>query len=164
MDRIWAPWRGKYIENSIKGHKVCVFCELKNKKPSKENLLIYRNEFAMIVMNKFPYNNGHILIIPVNHVASFEELSEEEFNELNKLLKKAIKAIKKAYLPEGINIGLNMGRVAGAGIDKHIHYHVVPRWNGDTNFMPVTGGTKIISEHIISSYEKIKKSLLEETK
>lgn len=164
MDRIWAPWRGEYIEESIKGHKSCVFCEIQKQEPSKENLLIYKNKFAMIVMNKFPYNNGHVLVMPINHVASFEELSEEEFTELNKLLKKAIKAIKKAYTPEGINVGLNLGRVAGAGIDKHIHYHVVPRWNGDTNFMPVTGQTKIISEHILDSYEKIKKSLLEETK
>lgn len=164
MERIWAPWRGEYIEDSIKGHKSCVFCEIQKTPPSKENLLVFKNDYAMVVMNKFPYNNGHILVMPLKHVVSFDELSENEFIELNNLLKKAIRVIKKVYSPEGLNIGLNMGRVSGAGIDKHIHYHVVPRWNGDTNFMPVTGQTKIISEHIISSYEKIKKAFLEETK
>jgi len=158
MERIWAPWRGEYIKNpSSFDSSKCIFCEF-IKAPTgkdKEHLVLYRNEFGFVMMNKYPYNNGHIMVIPNKHVDSFEVLSEKEYSGLSALLKLAVKVLTHVYNPQGINVGMNMGKAAGAGVDSHIHYHIVPRWNGDTNFMPILADTKIISEHLQETYDRL---------
>ena len=162
MDRFWTPWRGEYIEKSItETNDGCVLCDLVDVEPSKSNLVVYSNKVSYVVMNKYPYNNGHVMIVPNKHVDSFEQLSDEEYQNLAMLLKKTIKVIQNVYSPQGCNVGLNLGRAAGAGLHEHIHYHVVPRWNGDTNFMPVFSEVKVISEHIHSTYDKLYKEFKE---
>lgn len=124
-------------------------------KPSKKDLLLYFTEHSFVVMNKYPYNNGHIMVVPKKHTDSPEKLSEQEYTDLSKVLKLSLSVIKAVYNPQGCNIGMNLGKVAGAGVDEHIHYHIVPRWNGDTNFMPVFTEVKVIPEHIETSYDRI---------
>ena len=160
-ERIWAPWRGEYITATNKNDTECFLCDLVNVAPSSKNLLLYATENSMVVMNKYPYNNGHIMVVPKKHVNSFENLSEKEYKDLSDLLKLSTKVITDVFNPQGCNIGMNLGKVAGAGLDDHIHYHIVPRWNGDTNFMPVFTDIKVISEHIIVSYERILKGFME---
>ena len=154
----------EYITKEIKKDGECLFCKLAKAKPSKKNLLVYTSKHSLVVMNKYPYNNGHIMVVPKKHTKDFEGLNKEEILDLNLLLKFAIKILSKVYNPQGFNVGMNMGRAAGAGIDTHIHYHIVPRWNGDTNFMPVVGEVKVISEHIMDSYDRIYKAFKEEKK
>jgi ATP adenylyltransferase len=154
-ERMWAPWRGNYILEANKPQKNCLFCEMGKKKESKQDLLLYFSEFSFVIMNKFPYNNGHIMVVPKKHADSPEKLSEQEYLDLSKVLKLSLNVIKNVYNPQGCNIGMNLGKVAGAGIDEHIHYHIVPRWNGDTNFLPVFTEVKVIPEHIETSYDRI---------
>jgi len=161
-EKIWAPWRMEYITKAIKKDGECLFCKLAKAKFSKKNLLVHTSKHSFVVMNKYPYNNGHLMVVPKRHTKDFEGLSKEEHQDLHLLLKLAIRVVSKVYDPQGCNIGMNMGRAAGAGIDAHIHYHVVPRWNGDTNFMPVIGEVKVISEHIMDSYDRIYKAFKEE--
>lgn len=147
MDNLWAPWRMRYIEK-YEEKSDCIFCVKPTVEDDKENLILYRGETCFIIMNKYPYNNGHLMIVPYRHLSDLNKLTEAELLEINKLLLKSYNALQKSVKPHGFNIGLNLGRVAGAGIDQHLHYHIVPRWNGDTNFMPVTGQTKVISQAI----------------
>ncbi|MFH1223419.1 MAG: HIT domain-containing protein [Pseudomonadota bacterium] len=162
MEKIWAPWRGEYIQNSLKQNPdECLFCELLKQKPSKENLVIHNSKDGLVVLNKYPYNSGHIMVVPKKHADSFDKLNDEEYKSLSNLLKLSVKVIYNVYEPQGCNVGMNLGRAAGAGIASHIHYHVVPRWNGDMNFMPVISEVKIISEHLLTAYEKIAKGFLE---
>ncbi len=154
MERLWAPWRMEYIASPEK--EGCIFCNAIKEKEDKKNLVIYRGDKAFVIMNKYPYNNGHLMIAPYTHTGSFEELSDEEIKDIGKLTKKALKVLKIYGNPQGYNIGINIGRVAGAGIVDHIHLHVVPRWGGDTNFMPVIAETKVISEHIEKTYERLR--------
>ncbi len=151
---IFAPWRNSYIkrDQSLKG---CVFCDGLKKGVSFESLIVYSAKTCSIFLNKFPYNNGHLLVIPHRHTPDLASLNKEEFNELHEVLLKAHSAIIKSHNPQGINIGLNLGRAAGAGIIDHLHYHLVPRWSGDTNFMPIIGGTKVISEELEQTYNKL---------
>ncbi len=162
MEKIWSPWRSKYIEsfkneNSEKG---CVFCDsLKN--PSNENsLIIYQDKATFIILNLYPYNNGHLMVVPKRHLSDFSELTIHEHAEIMKNIDLSIKALKIVLQPHGFNIGANLGRVAGAGIDTHLHFHIVPRWNGDTNFMPVLGEIKVISQDLL----KTKNSLIDAIK
>jgi len=157
LNRIWAPWRIKYITSEKK--KVCIFCKAYKEKKDKKNLVIFRSDYSFVLFNKFPYNNGHILIAPYRHIANFEELNDSEVYDLHKLLVKMICVFKKAIKPQGFNIGVNLGKVSGAGIEDHLHMHLVPRWMGDTNFMPVISDTKIISQSLEDLYIKIKKYL-----
>jgi ATP adenylyltransferase len=154
---LYAPWRYSYIKSASKEDEKgeCVFCASIKKGPSLESLIVYKGTHASVILNKFPYNNGHIMIIPHSHTAEIDELGAEEFMEVHALLKKAHGALQEAYNPHGMNIGMNLGRVAGAGIVDHLHYHLVPRWGGDTNFMPVIGGTKVISESVEQTYQKL---------
>jgi ATP adenylyltransferase len=125
-----------------------------------ENLIIWRGKLCFIVMNKYPYNSGHLMIVPYRHTSHFAKISSEEYNEIMMITGKCIKALEKISKPQGFNFGANLGRTAGAGIDKHVHFHLVPRWNGDTNFMPVVARTKVISEDL----KKLCKSLKKEFK
>ncbi|NOY79298.1 MAG: HIT domain-containing protein [Calditrichaeota bacterium] len=151
MKYLWAPWRLQYIQNTnAEKGEGCIFCTIPKDPPANDqrNLLLFRGEKAFVMLNKFPYNNGHLLIIPYRHLADFENLDGEEKLEMMDLIEKSVRALKAAFHPQGFNVGMNLGRVAGAGIDDHLHFHVVPRWNGDTNFMPVLGQTKVISSSL----------------
>ena len=162
MEILWAPWRRTYVENvdKIEG---CFLCHAVRQPPEKwrEVLLLYKGEKAFIILNKYPYNTGHLMIVPKEHIGDYTLLDEETALEMHKLLCLALKALKKEYKPHGFNVGYNFGRAAGAGLEEHIHLHVVPRWNGDTNFMPVLSKTKVISEDLYSTYDRIKKALEE---
>ncbi len=163
MDRVWAPWRGEYIKQ-ISDDSTCIFCDFLKSKSDKENLVLYKNEFGLVMMNKYPYNNGHIMVTPARHTNKFEALTEKEYQGFSELLRLSVKVLERVYAPQGINIGMNLGRAAGAGIDSHIHYHLVPRWNGDTNFMPILAETKIISEHLAETYDRLSKGFKEVVK
>ncbi|HEX7319834.1 MAG TPA: HIT domain-containing protein [bacterium] len=157
MERMWAPWRVKYIR---KTGGDCFLCEALEKKDPAQCLIIEKGALAFSIMNRFPYNNGHILVAPLRHVASLELLNDGEVLEINRLLSRLIKSINHTMKPHGYNIGINQGQTAGAGLVTHVHFHCVPRWQGDTNFMPVLGDTKVISEGLASTYKTIKEGLV----
>ena len=155
MKKIWAPWRSQFIYS--RKRKGCIFCQGKNAKDDKKHFILERTELSFSMLNIFPYNNGHIMIAPKRHKASMKELNTDELTDLMLLLKKTLKALDKVLKPEGYNIGINEGKIAGAGFPGHVHIHIVPRWSGDTNFMPVLSHTKIISESLDSLYQRLKK-------
>ena len=160
MEVIWAPWRLSYVSKVTKEEKRgCFICNVIEDDPVKdrENLLLYRGKRAIVILNRFPYNTAHLMVCPVRHTGDFLSLLPEEMAEIDKLLKRSIRAVKRAYNPDGFNIGLNLGRVSGGSVDTHIHYHVVPRWLGDTNFMPVVGGAKVIPQSLEETYDILKK-------
>ncbi len=157
MDKLWAPWRINYIRNN-KREKGCLLCRLgRNKKRDAENLVFLRNIHAFCVLNKFPYNNGHVMICPLSHKKDFRQLTKEELLGLIDLLIVAQGILEKTLVPQGFNIGVNIGKVSGAGVDKHLHIHLVPRWIGDTNFMPVISGSRVISQSLTELYRQLKR-------
>jgi ATP adenylyltransferase len=155
MKVIWAPWRMEYIL-SDKEKTRCIFCTGNCRTDDEERLILHAGAMSIVMMNKFPYNNGHLLVAPVRHTPGLEALSPEENLDLILMVKKAIEILKKEMRPEGFNVGLNLGKVAGAGVEEHMHFHIVPRWSGDTNFMTVTGDVRVIPEHIRETYIKLK--------
>ena len=161
MDRMWAPWRLEYIVSVDDEKDGCIFCDLPQEKNDKKNLIVYRDELCYVIMNKYPYNNGHIMVVPYEHKSDMLDLSDDILYNTQQVTKKAIRALKELMHPHGFNVGLNVGRPAGAGIDEHIHYHIVPRWNGDTNCMPVLANTKVVSEAIDQTCEKLTKKFKE---
>jgi len=156
MRVLWAPWRMTYVVSAHE-RKGCLFCELKEG-PDEEKKVIYRGRTCFVVLNIYPYNTGHVMVAPYRHVADPTDLTEEELLELWRTVNLAIRAIRAAYKPHGFNIGINLGRVAGAGVEDHLHVHVVPRWSGDTNFMPVIASTKVISQHVDEMYRVLKEA------
>ena len=146
MERLYAPWRIEYVLGDEKKDE-CVFCTMPAENEDEKNQIVHRADGAFAVMNKFPYNNGHILICPYKHVSDICSLSPEENSLLIQEVCRAIEVLKQVMKPEGFNVGLNIGEHAGAGIEEHLHYHVVPRWKGDTNVMPVLAEVKVIPEH-----------------
>ena len=154
MENLWAPWRMRYIEKA-EVEEGCIFCDKPASQNDKENLMLYRGKLSFIIMNKYPYNNGHLMIVPYRHISDLNDLTDDETLEINLLIKMSYNSLAKVLKPQGFNIGANLGRVAGAGIDGHLHYHIVPRWNGDTNFMPVIGQTKVISQAMEETYNKL---------
>lgn len=152
MKQLWAPWRSEYV-SSAKGSD-CIFCSASSK-AAGEDLLLFNGSVSLVMLNKYPYNNGHLLLSPVRHVAKIEELTPEESIDLFRLLRHSTTVLKKAINPEGFNIGMNLGTAAGAGIADHLHMHIVPRWNGDSNFMPLLSETKVVSEHLAATLEKL---------
>lgn len=154
MEQLWAPWRLEYIT----GEKVegCIFCVFPQKTNDRDNRILHRGEHAFIIMNAFPYSNGHLLIVPYRHIGDFSEVSGEESLEMMQLAQMSIRVLKEAMNPDGFNVGINQGTAAGAGIADHIHMHIVPRWNGDTNFMPVFADVKVIPEALETTYDKLK--------
>jgi ATP adenylyltransferase len=153
MDRLWAPWRINYIKNSKKG-KICIFCKaLKN---SRASFVVLKTKYSIAMLNIFPYNNGHILVSPRRHIAKLSQLRKSEITDLFQTLNKSIGLLDKVLKPDGYNIGINLSRSAGAGITKHLHIHIVPRWIGDTNFMPAIYGAKIISQSLSQLYRQLK--------
>lgn len=160
IKRLWAPWRMRYIDGSHKDEG-CIFCTkpMDDQSRDKENLILYRGKKAFMMMNLFPYTNGHVMVVPYKHTGNIEDLSDEEMLELMRLCKLTVKAMKNIISPEGFNMGFNIGRPAGAGVVDHVHMHIVPRWVGDTNFMPLLSETKVISEHIFDTYDKLKSAI-----
>ena len=158
MDNLWAPWRKEYIEQ-IGKEQGCFLCQELEKKDSAENLILYRGKHSFIILNRYPYSNGHVMVAPLRHTGNFEKLKGKELQEICILSQKLIAVLKKVYNPQGFNLGINLGRCAGAGLVDHIHQHIVPRWEGDTNYMLVTGKTKVIPEDLEESYKQIKKAL-----
>ncbi len=154
MEKLWAPWRANYI--LAKHGRRCPFCNKQKSKKDKTNYVIARGKHVFSILNLFPYNNGHIMVAPYRHVRDITELEDRELLEMIKFTKESQRLLSKVLKPEGYNIGMNLGKVAGAGIAGHVHLHIVPRWTGDTNFMPVLSGTKIISQSLDSLYEKLK--------
>lgn len=155
-ENLWAPWRIDYIKGAAAKEKGCIFCNRLREDKDRENLILMRGERSFIIMNRYPYNNGHLMVTPNRHVGDISMLDMEEVQEMFSLVMVSTDAIKSSMNPSGFNIGMNLGRVAGAGVDDHIHVHVVPRWDGDTNFMPVLGEVKVISEHIFSTYDTLR--------
>lgn len=153
---LWAPWRMEFID--LPKAATCVFCDLPAANPSEDgkNLVAHRSARSFTLLNRWPYNSGHVMVIPRAHVASFDRLDAESFADLHEELRRAIAVLRETYRPEGFNVGMNLGKVAGAGIADHMHYHVVPRWGGDTNFMPVVAETKILIEHLEVTWGRIR--------
>ena len=157
MDRLWAPWRIKYVSQKKKNG--CIFCKILKEKKDKKNFIVLRSKHCFAVLNTYPYNNGHVMIIPKKHVKSLESLKETELLDMARVLIKIKSSLKKILNPGGFNIGINIGNVAGAGIANHLHMHVVPRWLGDVNCMPVIANTKVISQSLKELYTKLRKNL-----
>lgn len=149
MDRIWAPWRIDYISGGER-ESGCIFCSKSASDQDDSNLIVHRGQGAFTMMNKFPYNNGHVLVAPYRHAPDICHLGSEENKLLLEEVCRSLEVIRKVMHAEGFNVGINIGAVAGAGFEDHVHYHVVPRWNGDTNIMPVLADVKIIPEHLLS--------------
>jgi len=162
MQRLYSPWRTKYIESfahTTDEQGECIFCKAFRETNDDDHLIVMRGKFSFVIMNLFPYNSGHLMVVPNRHLPHLNDLTDEESLEIMQLLKKMMKALESVSHPDGFNVGSNVGRTAGAGIDKHVHFHIVPRWNGDTNFMPVLADTKLISEDMRVTLHKLRKSL-----
>jgi ATP adenylyltransferase len=151
--RLWAPWRMEYIE-APKADE-CIFCAAAESDDDAERYVLARGEHCFVLLNAYPYTNGHLMVAPYDHVPSLEELAEETLFELIALTRRSLTVIREAYGPEGFNIGVNQGKVAGAGVEQHVHLHVVPRWGGDTNFMPVIGDVRVLPQSLEDSYNKL---------
>mgnify|MGYP001155440780 CR=1 FL=1 len=160
MDKVWAPWRIEYISSSIKNtDNKCFLCV--DKHDDDKALVVGRKGAAFVIMNRYPYTNGHVMVVPVRHVGLLESLTDVESLDMMRLVRVMVPIFKEEFKVDGLNIGINVGRAAGAGLEEHIHIHIVPRWFGDTNFMPVLGETRIISEHIEDTYNKLKRKFIE---
>ncbi|RDV84307.1 HIT family protein [Ammonifex thiophilus] len=160
MERLWAPWRAVYVGKST-GRTECIFCAKLQDNRDEENLLLLRREHAFVLMNLYPYNNGHLLVAPNRHVGDVTELTPEEWLEIFTLTKDMVEILRRVMRPDGFNIGINLGKVAGAGIPEHFHVHIVPRWEGDTSFMTVFGEVRVIPEALGDTYAKLRKTLQE---
>ena len=154
MRPLWAPWRIDFIQSPKPSG--CILCELPREKRDADNLILYRGRHSFVMMNLYPYNNGHLLISPYAHAAGLEALEDALLLDLMKTLKLSIQVVKEALSCEGMNIGINSGKAAGAGIADHLHWHLVPRWAGDTNFMASLGEVRVIPEHLKTTYGKLK--------
>ncbi len=156
--QLWAPWRLEYIEQADELTD-CVFCaEAAGELAPDVSLVVHRGETAIVLLNKFPYSSGHLLAAPVRHVGALGQLTDEEALELHRLAVAGIGALERAYDPDGFNLGWNLGHIAGAGIADHIHVHVVPRWSGDTNFMPVLADVKVLPEHLLATRDRLREA------
>jgi len=159
MKVLWAPWRMAYIKNARKP-AACIFCSKPKERRDEKNLLLHRGHHGLVMMNLFPYNSGHLLVAPYAHVKNLEQLPDEVSLDLMALMKLSLKVLRAEIKPEGFNVGINLGRVAGAGIEAHVHLHIVPRWNGDTNFMPLFAETRVMPEHLQATYRKLRARFL----
>jgi ATP adenylyltransferase len=153
MERLWAPWRLQYVTKEKAGG--CIFCDKPLAGDDRAAYIVHRGVHAYVLLNAFPYNNGHIMVAPYAHIADLEELPPETAHEMMDLAQLATRALKGSFLPDGLNLGFNLGAAAGAGIKDHLHLHLVPRWVGDTNFMPVVGDVRVIPESLEQTYNKL---------
>jgi len=154
MKKLWSSWRTEYIRGERT--KGCIFCQKLQENKDIENYVLFRGKMNFVMLNKYPYNPGHLMVAPFRHLATLDELTDEELFEHFDSVRSSVRALKEVYKPEGFNIGINLGQVAGAGVEGHVHTHIVPRWNGDTNFMPVLADTKVLSEGLASTYVQLK--------
>ncbi|HDZ77333.1 MAG TPA: HIT domain-containing protein [Candidatus Omnitrophica bacterium] len=171
MNKLWAPWRITYIKNHLK-NKHCLFCRAKKiyslktdqKKYDRKNFVVFRSKLCFVMINLFPYNNGHLMVTPYRHVKNFSDLKDSEILDLIKTTSFMQTTLTKTLNSQGYNIGINLGKIAGAGIPGHMHIHIVPRWIGDTNFMPVISKTKVISQSLKSLYDALNSEIIKTQK
>ncbi|MBN1781584.1 HIT domain-containing protein [bacterium] len=156
---LWAPWRMEYIEHCGTPEKGCIFCDKPKQNDDRSNLILLRGGTVYVIMNRFPYNNGHLMVVPFRHTSDMGSLTDGERSEMFEQLEVCRTVLTRVMQPHGFNIGMNLGRVAGAGIADHLHFHIVPRWDGDTNFMPILGHTKVVSEGLERTWDKIRDAL-----
>ncbi len=154
MKQIWAPWRMEYIQKEKSDG--CILCEKPGQNSDAVNYILYRGGKNFVIMNAYPYNPGHLMIVPYRHIASLEELPDEELHEHFDIVSRSIKVLRQVFSPQGFNLGINIGKVAGAGIEDHVHTHIVPRWQGDTNSMPVISNVRVVPEALAETYQKLK--------
>ena len=154
MKHIWAPWRIEYIR--APKAKGCIFCDKSAERKDAENLILYRGQKNFVILNLYPYNPGHLMVAPYRHIASPEEMTAEERSEHFDIVNLCLKALRDEFSPGGFNVGINMGRAAGAGIEDHVHSHIVPRWNGDNNFITTVGDVRVVPEALSDTYKKLK--------
>ncbi|RQV99991.1 HIT domain-containing protein [bacterium] len=161
MDRLWAPWRMEYIKTTVQDNPdaACVFCEMLAASDDRKNLILHRFERCFLLMNLFPYTSGHLMVVPTRHTADFSSITLEEHADFGRTLALAQCILTECFAPHGFNIGMNLGRPAGAGIQDHLHYHIVPRWSGDANFMTAVGHTRVMSEGLDDSWQRLKEAL-----
>ena len=161
MERLWTPWRLAYVTGAAvsseptAGPPACLFCEA-GAGPAEQDLVLIRGRFSFVILNRFPYNNGHLMVAPLRHIASLASATDEELAEVMRFTRDAEVALTEAYAPHGINVGINLGRSAGAGIVDHFHVHLVPRWNGDTSFMSVIGNVRVLPEELGQTANRLK--------
>jgi ATP adenylyltransferase len=154
MKQIWSPWRMPYIE-SRDTEPGCLFCNRLEEPPGPESLILHRGPTAFVILNRYPYTNGHMMVVPYQHVASLEDLDDESLTDLMHLARRGLQALRRAYGAEAFNIGINIGAPSGAGVADHVHLHIVPRWPGDTNFMATTAATRVIPEELGRTYDRL---------
>jgi len=159
MENLWAPWRMTFIAPKTPQSQECIFCTQPAEHRDEENHILYRGEHCYMMLNRYPYNNGHLMIAPFQHAGTIEKLSAETLAELMAQAQLALKALRFAMKPDGFNMGINEGKIAGAGYADHMHLHIVPRWNGDTNFMTVVADIKVMPEHLDIVYQQLKDAL-----
>ncbi|MEW6510064.1 MAG: HIT domain-containing protein [Bacteroidota bacterium] len=164
MKRLWSPWRSRYIQTFKVPHarnkgRASLFTTALRSRDDRRHLVVWRGKHCFVIMNRYPYNSGHLMIVPNRQTRDIQDLTPEELSEIMQTAQRAMKALDALVKPQGYNFGANIGRAAGAGVDDHLHFHVVPRWNGDTNFLPVLGDTKVISEDIAETWKKLRKLL-----
>ncbi len=160
MERLYSPWRSQYIEGFSDGsNEGCFLCAAYKSKDDEKNLVVYRGKRCFVIMNLYPYNAGHLMVVPNEHIGEFTEVDKETMHEISELTQKMVKLLKISLKPDGFNLGYNLGRAAGAGLETHVHNHIVPRWVGDTNFMPVIGEVRVISQDLKDIYNKLKSNL-----
>ncbi len=159
MEKLFSPWRLRYVSSGRRKVQGCVFCHAVRGRADRKNLILLRGERNFVILNKYPYNNGHLMIVPFAHLATLEEASPGTLDEMMRLAVRCEAALRNTYRPSGINLGMNLGRSAGAGIEGHYHLHIVPRWDGDTNYMTVVAGTRVIPEALKVTYRRLRRPL-----
>ncbi len=153
MERLWAPWRSAYVTGASGGDTGCIFCDID--RPGRGELVLVRGRFTYVLLNLYPYNNGHLMVVPYRHIPNLAATTADEQAELMRFTRDAEIALTEAYQPQGINMGINLGRPAGAGVVDHVHIHAVPRWNGDTNFMTAIGNTRVLPEDLAATKKRL---------
>jgi ATP adenylyltransferase len=157
MKHLWSPWRLEYL--TAQETEGCIFCHAAESNGDRENLVLLRGERAFLILNRYPYNNGHLMSVPYDHVPSLEDLNPPTLTEMMLLVNRGLAALRACMRPDGFNIGVNLGLVAGAGIEDHVHIHAVPRWAGDTNYMPVVGDMRVVPQTWLQTYDQLKAAL-----
>lgn len=155
VENIYAPWRKDFIEKKEPKEEGCIFCNRSSQQPHVDSLVVFKDKYSFILLNKYPYNNGHLMVAPYKHTATLSDLSIDEYTEIMKNIILSTEVLKESYNPHGFNIGMNIGSTAGAGVADHLHWHIVPRWAGDTNFMPVISNTKVLHEILSETFQKV---------
>ena len=155
MDHLWSPWRYQYVSKAAEGEQGCIFCEKLAENRDAENFIVHRARFNFVILNLYPYTSGHLMVVPYEHVPTLNEARPETLAEMMQLTRRAERALTAVYRPHGLNVGMNLGEAAGAGIAGHIHMHVLPRWRGDANFMSVVGETRVLPEALDETWRKL---------